>query len=42
MLEKMRKRRFRPLTNELVEGIGRKRDWKRDFGEKKGFWIKRN
>ena len=30
------KKRFRPLSNELRLGKGWKRDWNRDFGEKKG------
>jgi len=35
------KKRLGPLTNELKLGIGQNQGWKKDFGEKKRFYIKR-
>jgi len=40
-MKKGKKNRYRTLTKRLRQGIGQNLDGRRDFGEKKVFWIKR-
>ena len=40
MMRKEKKKGFRPLTRGLKLDRGRKRDWKKDFGEKERFGLR--